>query len=273
MRPAKGRPSIIGAGQREAIMALERWRPRADLTRSPDARIQALLGRAQAVAAPATEDASGLRIAFQNSPGWQLAGRLLVPAGPGPPPVVTFAHGWGSGKDSPRNRATAEALRARGFAAFLFDFTGHGESEGTLDQSTPAQQADDLRAALNMLEALDEIDPRRMGVVGASSGAAAALLRASEDKRIRALVLRSGNPTGAEAVAPHVTVPTLLIVGELDEPARATNQELTTRLGGPLRIEIVSGGDHLFEGPDTLRRASDLTAAWFLEHLRTPAHG
>jgi len=254
-------------------MGLERWQPRADLTRSPDARVQALFGPAPGVAVPATEDASGLRIAFQNSPGWQLAGRLLVPAGPGPHPVVAFSHGWGSGKDTPSNRATAETLRRRGVAAFLFDFTGHGESEGTLDQSTPAQQADDLHAALNTLEALDEIDRARMGVVGASSGAAAALLRASEDRRIRALVLRSGNPTGAEAVAPHVTVPTLLIVGELDGTAWAANQGLATRLGGPLRIEIVSGGNHLFEAPEALRRASDLTAAWFVEHLRAPADG
>ncbi|MBI4591525.1 MAG: alpha/beta fold hydrolase [Candidatus Rokubacteria bacterium] len=218
-------------------------------------------------AAPPDPAAPGLRVSFKNALGLQLAGVLLVPAAGGPHPVVVFSHGWGSGKDSPRNRAVAEALRAAGCAAFLFDFTGHGESEGALQESTQTQQVDDLGAALDLLETFEEVDRGRMGLVGASSGAAVALLRAAEDARIRALVLRSANPEGAEAAAPRVAAPTLLVVGEHDAPIRALNEELLPRLGGPRRLEVVPAGDHLFGDPAALRQAITLAVAWFKTYL------
>ena len=237
-----------------------------DFSPVTDEDVVAMLARAQQLAAPADPPEPGLRVSFKNSLGRELAGLLLVPASGGPHPVVVFAHGWGSGKDSPRNRAVAHALRAEGFAAFLFDFTGHGDSGGTLEESTPAQQVDDLGAALDLLEALGDVDGGRMGVVGASSGAAVALLRAAEDARIRALVLRSANPEGAEAAAPRVKAPALLIVGEHDAPIRILNEELLRHLGGPRRLEVVPAGDHLFAEPAALRQASALTVGWFKKH-------
>ena len=181
--------------------------------------------------------------------------------------MVIFAHGWGSGQASPRNRMAAEALVAEGFAALLFDFTGHGESEGTTADSTLDQQVDDLGAATGVLETLDEVDSSRVGVMGASSGAAVALLRAAKDPRIRALVLRSANPAGAQAAAPGVNVPTLLIAGEYDAPVRAASEKLLASLGGPARLEVVPKGEHLFEDPEALREAVRVTTAWFGGHL------
>jgi predicted phosphoribosyltransferase/dienelactone hydrolase len=211
--------------------------------------------------------AGDIRIVFKNSRGLTLAGRLLVPATPGPHPAVVFAHGWGSGKESPRNRAVAEALRRLEFAAFLFDFTGHGESEGTPEESTREQQVDDLTAALGALEGLEEIDRHRLGVVGASSGAAVAVLGAARDRRIRALALRSPNLEGAEDAVSRVTVPTLLVVGEHDEPLRAAIGPLLGRFGGPRALETIPGGDHLFEDPAALARATAATVAWFRDHF------
>ena len=238
-----------------------------DFAAVTDEEVVAMLARAREAAAPTDPLEPGLRVSFKNSLGLELSGVLLVPASGGPHPVVVFAHGRGSGKDSPRNRAVAEALRAEGFAAFLFDFTGHGESEGTLDESTRTRQVDDLGAALGLLETLDDLDKGRIGVAGASSGAAVALLRAAEDTRIRALVLRSANPEGAEAAVPGVGAPTLLIVGEHDLPIRALNEALLGRLGGPRQLEIVPGGDHLFEDAAALREAIALAVAWFRKHL------
>jgi predicted phosphoribosyltransferase/dienelactone hydrolase len=207
------------------------------------------------------------RITFNTTRGFALAGRLLLPASLGPHPVVVFAHGWGSGKDSPRNVAAAEALRDRGFAAFLFDFTGHGESEGTPDDSTADQQTHDLAAALDTLGKLDDIDARRIGVTGASSGAAAAVRATARDARIRALALRSPNLSGAEAAVPGVRVPTLLVVGEHDEAIRAVLDPVIGRFAGTTTLEIVPGGDHLFSDPAARTRATEATVAWFTEHL------
>ena len=206
-------------------------------------------------------------MSFKSSRGHRLAGELLLPEGAGPHPAVAFAHGWGSSKASPRNRAAAEALRGAGIAAFLFDFTGQGESEGSEDESTLAQQADDLRAALDLLQARNELDAHRLGIAGASSGGAAALQVAATDRRVRALALRSANPAGAEDAAARVRVPTLLVVGERDVATRAANEELGARLAGPQRLEVVPRGDHLFEDPGARARAPARTVCWVWEPL------
>ncbi len=241
-----------------------------------DDEVVAMLERARQARAGA---AGGDRLlSFRNRQGLVLAGELLRPAGAGPVPVVVFAHGWQSGKESPRNRAAAEALRAAGFAALLFDFTGHGESEGTLEESTPARQVEDLDAAIDAAVAEEGIDATRLGVVGASSGGAVALLAAAVDPRIGALVLRSANPAGAEDAAWRVEVPTLLVVGEHDTATRVANERVAGRLPGPHRLEVVPGGDHLFEDPAALRRAVEATVGWFAQHLAPerevrPRHG
>jgi putative phosphoribosyl transferase len=235
---------------------------------SDDEVVRMLAHRQGGSAAPPAGEPSSLRVSFKNSRGFRLAGRLLLPPPPGPHPTIVFVHGWGSGKDSPRNRAAGAALQALGFGVLLFDLTGHGESDGTPDDSTPAQQADDLGAALDTLEGFDEVDRGRLGVVGASSGAAAALLRAARDGRIRALVLRSPNPGGAEHAVGAVRAPTLLIVGEHDAPILAAIEPLRERFGRPHQLDVVAGGDHLFEDPAALARATAATVAWFRKHLQ-----
>ena len=127
---------------------------------------------------------------------------------------------------------------------------------------------DDLAAALDTIEGMDEADARRIAVAGASSGAAVALLQAARDSRIRALVLRSPNPTGAEDAVARVTAPTLLVVGEHDAPIRDAVEALVGRFAGPRKLEIVPGGDHLFEDPAALARATAATAAWLKDHLK-----
>lgn len=239
-----------------------------DFSTVSDDDVIRMLARAREGGARPASGTESVRVSFKSSRGFRLAGRLLIPPSPGPHPTVVFAHGWGSGKDSPRNQAAGEALRAVGFAALLFDFTGHGESDGTPDDSTQPQQVDDLRAALDALEGFDEVDRGRLGVVGASSGAAVALLQAARDPRIRALALRSPNPAGAEGAVVAVTAPTLVVVGEQDEPTRAAIEPLLVRFGGPHTLEVVPGGDHLFEDPTALARATASIVVWFKEHLR-----
>jgi predicted phosphoribosyltransferase/dienelactone hydrolase len=239
-----------------------------DFSPVPDDAVRTMLARAKPTTPSGGSPRSGLRISFKSSRGHRLAGTLLLPEGAPPHPVVAFAHGWGSSQASPRNRAVAEALCAAGIAAFLFDFTGHGESEGSEAESTLAQQTDDLRAALDVLQTRDEIDGRRLGVAGASSGGAAALQLAARDPRVRAVALRSANPAGAEAAASRVRVPTLLVVGDRDVATRAANEELLPRLAGPRHIEVVPRGDHLFEDAGALARATELIAGWMRHHLK-----
>jgi cephalosporin-C deacetylase-like acetyl esterase len=232
-----------------------------------DDEVIAMLAHAREGGTRPTGVPESLRVSFKSSRGFRLAGRVLIPPSPGPHPAVVFAHGWRSSKDSPRNQAMAEALRAAGIAALLFDFTGHGESDGTLEDSTQTQQVEDLRAAFDVLEGLDEVDRGRVGVVGASSGAAVALLQAARDPRIRALALRSPNLAGAERAVGVVSAPTLLVVGEQDAPIRAAVEPMLGRFPGPHLLEVVPNGDHLFEDPAARARATASIVAWLREHL------
>ncbi|MBI2217258.1 MAG: alpha/beta fold hydrolase [Candidatus Rokubacteria bacterium] len=244
-----------------------------DFSPVSDEEVLAMLAEAQKLA---ERPVVGMRLLFHNSRGFELAGELLMPDTAGPHPIVVFAHGWGSSKASPPNRAIAEALVAKGISAFLFDFTGHGESQGTPEDSTEAQQVDDLRAAIAALGTLDDIDTERLGIAGASSGSEAVLRCAADLPAVRALVLRSANVAGAAGaagvaaaldVAARVKAPTLLVVGERDAPVLDQNEALVRLLAGPRRLEIVPRGDHLFEDREALARAAELTTAWFSKHL------
>jgi putative phosphoribosyl transferase len=236
-----------------------------DFAPVPDHQVLAMLARARA--APATPCPSRLRLAFKNARGLRLAGELFLPEVTGRPPVVVFAHGGGSTKDSPRNRLTAEALGRAGIAALVFDYTGHGESDGAEEDATPDQEVEDLHAAIDVAERLDEIDATRLGVLGASSGAAVALRVAAETPKVRALVLRSANPEGSETAVARVTVPTLLVAGAEDDRLVATSQQLRAGLGGPTRLAVVPKGDHAFTDPRALAEAVRLSVEWFREHL------
>jgi putative phosphoribosyl transferase len=107
-----------------------------------------------------------------------------------------------------------------------------------------------------------------LGLFGASTGAAAALIAAAQrPQEVRAVVSRGGRPDLAEAALESVTSPTLLIVGGRDEVVIALNQQALGRLSGERELRIVPGATHLFEEPGALNDVARLATTWFLDHL------
>jgi putative phosphoribosyl transferase len=107
-----------------------------------------------------------------------------------------------------------------------------------------------------------------LGLFGASTGAAAALIAAAQRPReVRAVVSRGGRPDLAEAALDSVTSPTLLIVGGRDEVVIELNQQALGRLSGERELRIVPGATHLFEEPGALNDVARLATTWFLDHL------
>lgn len=203
--------------------------------------------------------------------GVDLQATLQVP--PSARGVVVFAHGSGSSRFSTRNRRVAEGLHAAGLATVL------------LDLLTPEEEADDRRTShwrfnipllgQRLKGAVDGLRGAEIGMAslsvglfGSSTGAAAALITASErPDTIRALVSRGGRVDMAFQALPGVRCPTLLIVGELDREVLALNRQAIRSLSAPHRLAIVSGASHLFEEPGALEAVTDLANAWFGEHL------
>ena len=200
----------------------------------------------------------------------RLPGDLLVP--PHAAGLVIFAHGSGSSRHSPRNRAVAESLAASGLATLVFDLLT--DAEERIDRRTAELRFDIELLAGRVLTAVDwaGIDPRvgtlRVGLFGASTGAGAALVAAAERRaRVHAVVSRGGRPDLAGPALERVAAPTLLVVGERDEEVISLNREAMTHLRSRTQMVLVEGATHLFEEPGALEKVSELARDWFLEHL------
>ena len=199
-----------------------------------------------------------------------LGATLTVPEGARG--LVVFAHGSGSSRLSPRNRAVAEALNARGLGTFLLDLLTAAEERE--DAVTAALRFDIPFLASRLLTAAawaaadGETRALRVGYFGASTGAAAALVAAGlRPGSAGAVVSRGGRPDLAADFLPRVTAPTLLIVGGRDTTVLRLNEEAYARLTCPKRLEVVPGATHLFEEAGALEVVSRLAGAWFLRHL------
>ena len=107
-----------------------------------------------------------------------------------------------------------------------------------------------------------------IGLFGASTGAAAALLAASRSKGlVEAVVSRGGRPDLAGPALADVSAPTLLIVGGNDWQVLELNRAAFAQLRCEKQVEVVPGATHLFEEPGTLGQVIELAKLWFVGHL------
>lgn len=101
------------------------------------------------------------------------------------PPAIILAHGWC--KSAAEMLSLARLLHEANFALLLYDARGHGAS-GEDGPITILKLAEDIVTSIEYLETRTDIDKRRLGVLGRSIGGAAAILAASMEPRIRAVV-------------------------------------------------------------------------------------
>ena len=201
-------------------------------------------------------------------PPLALPGDLTVP--PNPRGIVLFAHGSGSSRLSPRNTYVAEKLNAAGFATLLFDLLTPREGQDRRNVFDIPLLADRVVEASIWITSEPDLEDLPLGLFGASTGAGAALVAAAELKdRVAAVVSRGGRPDMATDYLPHVTSPTLLVVGSRDHDVIKLNEHALAALTCSKRLEIVPGAGHLFEEAGTLDIAVDHAASWFREHLGT----
>jgi putative phosphoribosyl transferase len=108
----------------------------------------------------------------------------------------------------------------------------------------------------------------KLGLFGASTGAAAALMCAARRPAlVGAVVSRGGRPDLAGGMLSSVAAPTLLIVGGNDDVVIELNERAMEMLTCEKRLEIVPGATHLFEEPGALEGVARSAAAWFVAHL------
>jgi len=202
--------------------------------------------------------------------GASLNGDVTVPDGA--QGLVVFVHGSGSSRFSQRNRAVAECLLHAQLGTLLLDLLT--EPEERTDAVTAEFRfdipllADRTTSVVDWIGVSPALRSLPLGLFGASTGAAAALMAAADrGQLVRAVVSRGGRPDLAGPALDKVIAPTLLIVGGRDDAVLDLNREAYDRLQGVRELEIVEDATHLFEEPGALDKVGHLAAAWFLEYL------
>jgi putative phosphoribosyl transferase len=184
--------------------------------------------------------------------------------------LVAFVHGSGSSHLSRRNLQVAEALQRHRFGTLLFDLLGPAEA------ADRAKVFDCELLAQRVLEAIDGLPPAAaglpLGLFGASTGAAAALVAAAaRPDRVQAIVSRGGRPDLAVDALPAVRAPTLLIVGGGDTDVLRLNRWAHALLACEKRIDVVPRATHLFQEAGAMETVTLLATQWFTDHLGVAA--
>jgi putative phosphoribosyl transferase len=206
--------------------------------------------------------------------GITIFGDLQLP--PGAHGLVIFVHGSGSSRFSSRNRHVAGMLNQVGLGTLLLDLLTREEQE--IDERTMQLRFDiPLLAKRSTLAAQWAMKQPKLkhlpiGLFGASTGAAAALITAATLKeQIAAVVSRGGRPDLAEEALGHVQAPTLLIVGGEDHTVVDLNTRAARRMHCVRQLHIIPGATHLFEEPGALEQVGTIAGKWFLQHMPVQA--
>lgn len=201
---------------------------------------------------------------------FELEGNLIIPVEA--KGIILFAHGSGSSRHSPRNKQVAEVFQKGSFATLLVDLL-------TLEEEQVDLRTRHLRFDIEMLgsrltkicdwlSSSEETRDLKIGTIGSSTGAAAALIAAAERNHlVHAVVSRGGRPDLAMKYLDRVHAPTLLIVGGEDTVVIGMNREALKKIRCEKSLELVNGAAHLFEEPGTLEEAARLAREWFVKHL------
>lgn len=239
---------------------------------SRNVALSAVRDREGACTMPLSSSAHASRTEPVVIPPAQLPGLLELPVRA--KAVVVFAHGSGSSRLSPRNRQIALALRDVGLATLLFDLLTEDEATDRRNVFDIGLLARRLEAAVEFIAAQPAAAGLPIGLFGASTGAAAALVAAAERPgRVGAVVSRGGRPDlAAEAFLGRVAAPTLLIVGGEDRDVLELNTWARSRMTCPTDLVVVPHAGHLFEEPGALAEVARLASEWFLRWL-APASG
>jgi dienelactone hydrolase len=197
---------------------------------------------------------------------------LSVPAGA--QGLVIFAHGSGSSRHSPRNRAVAEHLKGEGLATLLLDLLTSEEDAQDSSRFDLHLMTARLETATSWAARYPETSALPVGYFGASTGAAVALLAAAElGLRVRGVVSRGGRPDLLGSALAKVSSPTLLLVGSRDDVVLGLNRLAYEDLGCSKKdFAIIPGATHLFEEENALQDVARRAAHWFRKYLPKTSH-
>lgn len=182
--------------------------------------------------------------------------------------VILFANIGGSNRVRPPNDYVASVLHSARFATLWLDLLTTQEARKRELRSDVGLLAGRMNAGCEWLRQYPATRDVPIGLFGSSSGAAAALQLAAERGRgIAAIVSRGGRPDqAAQGALGKISVPTLLIVGGLDDGVVQLNRAAYAALRCKKRIEIIPGATQSFEETGNPEVIARLARRWFVRY-------
>jgi uncharacterized protein len=115
-----------------------------------------------------------------------------------PYPVVIACSGY-QGQKVIHPERFARALNPLGYAVLAFDYRGFGLSEGERGRLVPQEWAEDIRAGIDRLTTVDEVDSSRLALIGWGLGGGVVVAEAADDPRVRAVACVNGIADGTRS--------------------------------------------------------------------------
>lgn len=152
---------------------------------------------------PADHDLTFESVTFLSADGLSLVGWFIFPRnGRGNGAAIILCHGYGSMRAEMLPEAAT--LTGHGYSALLFDFRGHGESEGDL-VTMGYDEVQDVQAAVAYLLTRPDVEPDRIGVLGHSMGGATVVRAAAQTPELKAVVAEGAYASLADTIANDFT--------------------------------------------------------------------
>ncbi len=187
--------------------------------------------------------------------------------GSGPYPAVIFAHTRESDGRSPRTVPISRRLAKRNLVGVRMDFSGHGRSDGSLEEATDEQMLADLRTVFDSVQLLHEVEPTRIGINAAGTAINIALRFAAERPDLAAIVIRGPLTADEIEFTSEVKAPTLLIHGEHDSQLSSVAQSLGEDLAPIHRLLVIPESSRWFNDPISLELMVSASVDWLADHL------
>lgn len=212
---------------------------------------------------------TGMQENLESPDGLVLVGTFYAPEDVEPPwPGVILLHMLWS--DRSVWDEYAHELAGNGFAVFALDMRGHGETGGEVNWDLAEE---DIQFVWDTLSSRPNIDPGRMGIVGASIGANMALVGGANEPETRTVVLLSPGLSYAgvetsDAMVMYGERPVFIVASQEDNYAASSSEKLHDLAIGESRLEIYQDAGHgtfmLENQPELGREIID----WLQEYLQ-----
>jgi putative phosphoribosyl transferase len=186
-----------------------------------------------------------------------------------PTGIIVFSDNCTRDIRNVRNLFFARVLRLYGLGTLMCDLLTEQEYRERGNAHNIQLLGSRLLEFLSWIESRKDLAGIPIGLLGASTGAAAALsVAAREDVHVGAIVSRAGRPDLAQQDLPLVRAATLLIVGSKDHDMVEFNRAAMSALKCQKRLDVIPNATDMFTEPGTLDVAAGLAGHWFEQHLK-----